>query len=358
MKNICFVNSYTFWGGGEKSYFQYAKELNKIGYKIHFLLKKGSVLGKRVEEEKWAEVNYIKTGSSCQYNPILFFKMVFFLIRNKIDVIFVNTHRDWKAVGIPAKICGIKKIIYTKGTSDSIGYSYTRKFYFDNIISDVLVKSEDSKRKLLETDSKLMKGKIVVIKNGIEMEKFKDRRERIENESIELGVTARLESVKRVGDLIETADILSRKYKLKFRLSICGDGDERAKLEKMVSEKGLNDIVSFEGFKSDIVEFLNKVDIFLFASEMEGMSNSIMEAMAMGKPVICYNISSMPELIRDGENGMLVTPFDIEEFAAKIYQLSEDREMRRKFGKAAIKIAEEEFSMKNVIRNYENLINA
>ena len=261
-------------------------------------------------------------------------------------------------MGIPAKICGIKKIIYTKGTSDSIGYSYTRQFYFDTVISDVLVKSEDSGKKLLETDSKLMAGKIRIIKNGIETEKFKDRRAEQKNESIVLGVTARLESVKRVSDLIETANILNKKYGLKFKLLICGDGDERKNLEKKVAENGLENVIFFEGFQKDVISFLNKIDIFLFASEMEGMSNSIMEAMAMGKPVICYNISSMPELVRDGVNGFLVTPFNIEEFAERIFKLAQDESMRKKFGESSLKIIEEEFSMENVMKNYEDLVNS
>lgn len=358
MKNICFVNSYTFWGGGEKSYFKYGKELQKMENKVYFLVKKESELGKRVKEDGWAEVEYIRTGGSCQYNPFLFFKVLWFLIKNDIDVIFLNSHRDWKAVGIPAWIKGIKKVIYTKGTSDGIGNSLTTKFYFDNIITDVVVKSDDSAIKLLENSGRLMKGKIRVVKNGIEFENFNSRREKQSRKTVILGVSARLEKVKRVSDLIAITDILVNKDKVDVKLLICGEGEERVALEKEAKERGVDSAVSFEGFKKDIVPFLNSIDIFLFASEMEGLSNSIMEAMALGKPVVCYNISSMPELVRDNENGFLIPPFNLEKFAEKVKELIENKDLREKMGEIGVKFVKEEFSMENTMKNYERVINS
>lgn len=358
MKNICFVNSYIFWGGGEKSYFKYGKELQKMGNKIYFLVKKESELGKRVKEDGWAEVKYIKTGGSCQYNPILFFKVLWFLIKNDIDVIFLNSHRDWKAVGVPAWIRGIKKIIYTKGTSDGIGNSLTTRFYFDNIITDIVVKSDDSAEKLLKNNKRLMDGKIRVVKNGIEFESFNSRREKYERKTVVLGVSARLEKVKRVSDLIDVIDILVKKYKLDVKFLICGEGEEREALEKKVNEIKLEKKIIFEGFKKDIVPFLNSIDIFLFASEMEGLSNSIMEAMALGKPVVCYDISSMPELVRERVNGFLIPPFDIEKFAERVNELIEDKILREEMGESAVKIVKEEFSMENTMKNYEKLVNS
>lgn len=360
-KNICFVNSYKFWGGGEKSYYQYAKKLAERGYKIHFIINEESELFFRLNREEWAEIYTLKTNSSIQFNPSVFIKMFNYIKKNKIDIMFVNSHKDWKAVGVPSKLLKVKKIIFTRGVSDRIGVSTTKKFYFDNVITDILVKSEDSKSLLSKSDERLVKGKIRVLKNGLDLENFdftkKNKLYLSKAGEVVLGVSCRLEAVKRVTDLIDMVKILKTKYNKNVKLLIAGTGSQKENLIEKIEKLNLKNDVQLLGFQSNIEEFLNSLDIFLFPSEMEGLSNSMLEAMAFSLPIVSYRITSMPELIEDGENGFLVNPFDIELYAEKVLKLIEDPQLREEFGKNSRLRIEKEFSMEKVMDRYEQLIN-
>jgi len=114
--------------------------------------------------------------------------------------------------------------------------------------------------------------------------------------------------------------------------------------------------VTFLGFVDDTKSFLNKIDILLMTSLWEGFGYAIAEAMACFKPVIGFDISSNPELIRDNVNGMLVKPFDNNSFAEHVIALSGNVSLREKMGRTGRKIVEERFSLDTVIVELEKFI--
>lgn len=168
--------------------------------------------------------------------------------------------------------------------------------------------------------------RLAVIPNGIEVPASPPDRHRVR---AELGLSAdvpvvcyigRLARQKRVQDLIWGFELM-RAIRGNVVFLIAGDGPERGRLEESARGLGLEHHVRFLGHRSDVPDVLAASDLFWLASDFEGMSNSLMEAMAAGKPVVASDIPPNRELVVSGETGYLVPVGDrvaLAQFAERI----------------------------------------
>jgi glycosyltransferase involved in cell wall biosynthesis len=131
-------------------------------------------------------------------------------------------------------------------------------------------------------------------------------------------------------------------------LQIVGDGPERAALEKLSAELGLQDCVEFLGYRppSDVRAILHDTDVFVMTSLAEGVPVVLMEAMAAGVAVVAPRIAGIPELVDDQQNGLLTPPGDADATAKAILKLLADAELRRRFGKAGRSKVEDQFNIR------------
>lgn len=114
---------------------------------------------------------------------------------------------------------------------------------------------------------------------------------------------------------------------------IAGKGDLQEHLQSVIDELGLTNRVKLIGFRSDITELCAAADLFVFPSFREGLSRSLMEAMASGLPCVVSNIRGNADLIEDGKGGFLCTSASAEEFAAVLQELLQNAALRQKMGK-------------------------
>lgn len=209
--------------------------------------------------------------------------------------------------------------------------------------------------------------KIVTVHNGIAPERLELTRDRsdarkelgCDENNILLGVVGRLAAQKGLESMLEVMPkIISERPET--RLVIVGEGPVEGKLKNQCKRLGLCNYVVFTGFRSDIGDMLNACDIVLSPSLREGLSVSIMEAMAMGKPLVVTDISSNRELIEDGVSGLVVAPDSPEAIAAAIEIFIADSELSISMGNSAKKRFEANFTetiMKKKLWDlYENLI--
>lgn len=105
----------------------------------------------------------------------------------------------------------------------------------------------------------------------------------------------------------------------------------------MISKYGLNDIVSFEGWVSGDkkINLLNKVDAYILPSYHEGLPISILEAMSYSLPIISTNVGGIPEILKNGENGFIITPGDKDAIYRAILELMNNEKLRMDMGKAS-----------------------
>lgn len=169
-----------------------------------------------------------------------------------------------------------------------------------------------------------------------------------------IAYVGRLARQKRVQDLIWAFELV-RVMEGDVLFLIAGDGPEREGLERFASNLGISERIRFLGHRADAQSLLPAADLFWLASDFEGLSNSIMEAMGTGLPVVASDIPPNRELVVHGETGYLVPVGDRVAFAQFAQKLLLDTELSARFGFAARERIRTEFSVAKMVEAYANL---
>ncbi len=139
----------------------------------------------------------------------------------------------------------------------------------------------------------------------------------------------------------------------RLRLILVGDGPLREELVALAETLGLGDVVWFAGDRSDVPELLQAMDVFVLPSLGEGISNTVLEAMACGLPVIATAVGGNLELVRDGDNGALVPVGDPDALAARLGELLNDEARRARAANNALQFVQDHFHWENTVRKYQ-----
>jgi sugar transferase (PEP-CTERM/EpsH1 system associated) len=171
--------------------------------------------------------------------------------------------------------------------------------------------------------------------------------------AIVVGTVARLSEIKDPLNLVR-AFIEARKSSVgqAARLLIVGDGELKGKAEELLREAGALEAAWLPGARDDIPDLLREMDVFVLGSRREGISNTVLEAMATGLPVIATATGGNRELVRDGVSGRLVPTCDSGALAAALVGYLRDANLRAAHGGAARILAEREYSLQRMIRDY------
>ena len=205
-------------------------------------------------------------------------------------------------------------------------------------------------------------GKIAVIRNGITLSRFA-REQRGATLRQELGlplsaplviVFSRLNQLKGIQYFLEAAITLAEKFP-DARFLVVGDGANRKELEEQAGRWGLGERTVFTGFRGDIPELLSEAAVSVLPSLSEGLSNSLLESMAAGVPVVATSVGGNPEVIEHGVTGLLVPPRDAAALAAATGRLLEDKDLAKSFGEAGRRRVAELFSVERSVRETEHL---
>ena len=164
---------------------------------------------------------------------------------------------------------------------------------------------------------------------------------------------ARLVALKRIDQLILAAARI--KKHLKYQIDIAGDGPERSTLEALAESMSVAEQVSFLGFRQDVSKILRESDCFVLPSSSEGLSYSVMEAMAAGIPAIVTDVGGNSELVVDGETGMLVTANDPIDLCEAMERAITSDKWRIQAGELARDRVQSEFSVQKMVSNYVSL---
>jgi len=155
---------------------------------------------------------------------------------------------------------------------------------------------------------------------------------RTESKALRIGSAGSLESGKGVGTVIDALSRLKEKIG-SFKFMVAGEGPERNRFEQQARDCGLDDNVEFCGFVQDMAGFYRNLDLYILASQSEGLGSSLLEAGACGAVPISSKAGGTVDIIEDGINGRLISVVDADELADIIYELSKNPEMRSKFQK-------------------------
>lgn len=199
-------------------------------------------------------------------------------------------------------------------------------------------------------------GRIRTVLNGVDVDEFGKADEGMrrggegERKRLVIGTAGRLEGMKGFEFLVEAAGLLASRG-VEFEVRIAGKGSKRAELEAQAAELGVGERVRFVGHVSDMPEFYRGLDVFVLPSvSTEGLPLVVLESMAMGTPVVATRLAGAPEVIDDGETGLLAPPGDAEALADALGRLAGDEELRKELGAAGAAHVRERFTVERVAR--------
>lgn len=271
-------------------------------------------------------------------------------------------HRICVAHGLQAAVacwlsaCVLRNVHFVyihRGTKSRAGSHPVFKWLYwpFEIIAGVSIASAESLKPLAR------KRKVIALENGIDLERLREVAsgcaKRRSDEPLRLISSARLIKDKEHAFLLDVfAQLLRRWPDLEF--VIAGDGPELQNLTEYAQQLGIAGKVHFIGHVTDIICRMANSDIFVHASRMEGMSNSVLEAMALGLPSVVVDAPGVSECHRDGETGFIVTR-SANEMAAKLALLIDDGNARSAMGEKARQRAQDQYSIAANLARYQSL---
>lgn len=140
-----------------------------------------------------------------------------------------------------------------------------------------------------------------------------------------------------------------------LRLVMVGDGPLRAHIVEFLDQAGVGDLTWLPGERDDVPQIMRGLDLFVLPSLAEGISNTILEAMASGLPVVATAVGGNPELVMEDQTGMLVPPADPNILASTIHDYVLNPEKGKRQGKAARVIVEQRFGLDIMVKNYMDM---
>ncbi len=271
------------------------------------------------------------------------------LVSNKIEILhshdyksdifgyFASTGSQIKKVSTPHGWCGTGDL--------KVAFYETLDKIFLNLFDKVVPLS----KKMSLSLRIIRKNRITVINNFIDLNRIPDSEE---GDPYLITYMGRLVELKRVQDAIRAIKLVGNKN---VRLQIIGDGPTREKLESTTKKLDLAGRINFLGHRHNSLKLLNNSRIFVLPSLTEGISRSVMEAMALKKIIISTNIPGINELIRHKENGFLVETKNPGAIAGMIDQVLNNIDNAETIAKKARETIEKTHSAAKVVKDYEQL---
>jgi glycosyltransferase involved in cell wall biosynthesis len=208
---------------------------------------------------------------------------------------------------------------------------------------------------------RIARHKVVVVPNAVDLQRFTPREPRgaraywgIDDGAFIVASVGRLSREKGHGYLLEALAI-ARSAIPSLSCLLAGDGPLRSSLETQARALGLDDVCHFLGDVREIETVFAAADLTVLPSLFEGMPNAVLEAMAMGCPVIATSVGGSPELVRHGETGLLVPPADSEALASALIELAESTERRNRMRVRSRQISEDFHGIERMIHSVEQL---
>jgi glycosyltransferase involved in cell wall biosynthesis len=128
---------------------------------------------------------------------------------------------------------------------------------------------------------------------------------------------------------VDVVSLLERRG-LAARYVVVGEGEERPRIEALIAERGLRDRIALVGFRRDVPTVMPDLDLFLFTSRAEGLGTTVLDAFAAGVPVVATRAGGIPEIVRDGESGLLAEPGDAAALADHVWRVLHDDALRER----------------------------
>ncbi|VAV85703.1 hypothetical protein MNBD_DELTA01-1784 [hydrothermal vent metagenome] len=292
-------------------------------------------------------------------------RFISFLRREKVDIVHAHLFNASRASHFLAKLAGVRITIETNHVREAWRKGTLKTWYaidrlFSRFTDCIIAVSKANADYLLEVKG-IEPGKVKVVQNGIDTRAF-DAQSRpatsikaalgIPDDAPLIAVIARLEPQKGHIYLLEAIPEIIRKYPDVVFL-LAGDGVLASELKAQAARLKIDRNVIFAGFRSDAELLLRSSDIFLLPSLWEGLPLVVIEASAAGIPVIATAVDGTPEVVRDGETGLLIEPRNPVVITESVLRLLDNPEEAKKMGQRGANYVRAHFDISQQVKGTE-----
>jgi glycosyltransferase involved in cell wall biosynthesis len=355
--NILILNGGKGWGGIESHSVTLASALAKRGHKVIVgCPRAGNVSGNAVRAGLSVEdLRVVNSG-----DIVALYKIIATARREDIEVIVANLGKEYWPAAVAAKILGIR-IIFVRHQVDRLKKATVR--LIARHVHRVAAVSAAVRDALLECG--VPDEKIRVIHNAVDLARFDpagvDRKKvrkdlGFAEDDIVIATAGKLHAGKGVFDLLRAAENIAKRYPA-LRLLYVGDGPERAALQEEAAGLSMHGRIVFAGLRNDMERMYAAMDLFVLPSTCrEAFGMVIIEAMAMGRPVVATATGGIPEVVRDGINGILVEPGDPAGLADAVSRLLDDDALSRRLAAEGRATVERQYSENAIGAAFERMM--
>jgi L-malate glycosyltransferase len=345
---ILYVDTEKVWRGGQEQLLSLMTGMKNRGHAVWLAAPPQAPLLQKVVDYG---IGACPFRQRSELSPLAFFRIARLLRSTRFDVIHFNTPRAILAGGLAARACRIPICVSSRRVNFPLRSRLSRHKY--TLLQNSIFTVSVSIRETL-VEGGIPPAMVKVVYEGVDLE-WIDRqlpRERRKKGEIRVGMVAHLSPEKGHRTMLEAISRLSRSD---TRYFLVGDGVLREELERFAEELGINDRVVFTGFRSDCEAFMKTLDLFCLPSLSEGLSSAILAAMANRLPVLATEVGGIPELVINGETGLLVPPGDSARLTGALARLLSSAEERTRLGLAGRRRIEEHFTLAKKISRTEEL---
>lgn len=272
---------------------------------------------------------------------------------------------------IPAYFTGVAHFVHSEHGLDMIeldgrNMKYNLMRRASRLVIDRYVTVSRDLREWLQRDVGIPQTQIETIYNGVDTTRFSPDADGpgilpegfAPPGSIVVGTLGRFDTVKNQALLVRAVGhVVARRPELRarLRLVIIGDGKERALIEAALAETSTKEITWMPGFRDDTPSLYRALNMFVLPSLREGISNTLLEAMASARPVIAARIGGNPEIVPEGEVGQLVEPGDADALAQAIENYVDNPSLAQRHGEAGRAHVLRSFSLDSMVKSYDDI---
>ncbi len=372
-KKILFAVTKGNWGGAQRYVFDLATNIPPEEYEVVVVCGDGERLTSKLAEKKIRTIRLKSLSRDIHLGKdiLSFFEMIGVLIKEKPDVLHLNSSKIGGIGAVAGRLTGIKQIIFT---GHGWAWNEDRNFFSKLIITALYWFTVELSHKTIAVSHKIAeqilgvpwitKEKIVVVHNGVSdsgteyLERFAARtalKHKVA-EKFWIGTIAELHKNKGLDYLIQAYSYIAESNP-DAALLIIGEGEERENLTDLIIKLGLQKKIHLLGFVDNAQRFLKAFDVFVLPSRTEAFPYVPLEAGLAQLPVIASRVGGIPEAITNRKNGLLVNPGEIYELKSAIKELLEDSAKAAIFGHNLRKTVEENFSIERMVQKTLSVYN-
>lgn len=340
MMNIVHISTAKTWRGGEQQIAYLYEGLRQHGLSQFIVCAAGSELEKFALKNSWSVVAVPKSGSFS----FAFAKTIAETCQKfQADVVHIHDSHAHNNTVLAAVWYGLKTPMVLSRRVDFpvSGNPFSRYKYNYHGIKAIICVSSAVREVLFPTINDT--NKLLVVHDGIDTENIPQAEHMLRNEyhippeTLLIGNVAALASHKDYPTFLKTVARLKNHLNAKF--IIIGEGGERKTIENLIEELGLQDNVVMTGFRPDAKNLLAELDVLLVTSETEGLGSTILDAFLCKVPVVATDAGGIPELVRDGETGLLGSIKSPTVLAEQVLRVLNEPDIRQSLISDAYKVA-------------------